>query len=152
LQPRVQRNAVCAVVHLAMTVRTDSADPSRMIGPSIGDAARVVGLQVRTAIQSREWSGTTAGLACPVCAAKYVFANRETTFVEDPLRVALDLFRGLRRRAIGSLSKISNRDTPRWPFRLLNRCWLVRVRRDEMEDDRLAHLAGSILRVAILPR
>ena len=55
-------------------------------------------------------------------------------------------------REIGSLAKISDRGTASWPFCLLNRRRLVRVQRDEMEDDRVSHLASSIRRVAIFPR
>jgi hypothetical protein len=44
LQSLVQRDTVYAVVYLAMTVRTYSADPARVIRSPIGDPAGVVGL------------------------------------------------------------------------------------------------------------
>ena len=77
----VERSSILCVVNPSVTVRAKCSHPGRMIGPTIGTATNVVGLEVRTVLGCDKRRRLVAAFTAPVGTPEDVDANGYTALI-----------------------------------------------------------------------
>jgi len=84
LQSAINLLPVFPVMNLFMAVWADASHPARMVRPTIGNTARVVGFKIRPTIHSAERCRFTTCLAYSIRSGQDIFSYGSAAFVIEP--------------------------------------------------------------------